>query len=85
MHAAQLRHRVVAVLDEDPLVELVGAVEADGRVDRGVTRQVEVADELVQEEAAKALGGPRVAREQCALDDFGEVDQGEDGASRFVK
>ena len=57
MDAAQLGHRVVAVLDEDPLVELVGAVESDGRVDRRVTRKIEVADELVEEESAQALGG----------------------------
>ena len=78
VHAAQLRDRVVAVLDEDLLVELLGALRADRRVDRRVTRHVEVADELVEEEPAQALGRSRVAGEECTLDHFGQVDQGED-------
>jgi len=43
VHATQLSHRVVAVLDKDPLIELVGTVESDGRVDRSVAREIEVA------------------------------------------
>ena len=57
VHSAELGDRVVAVLVEDPLVEVVGAVQSDGGVDRRVTGQVEVADELVEEESSQALRG----------------------------
>jgi hypothetical protein len=50
VHAAQLGDAVVAVLEEDPVVELLGALQADGRVDRLVAAGVELADELVQEQ-----------------------------------
>ena len=53
--AAQLGHRVVAVLEEDPLVELLGPAQPDGGVDAGVAGDVQVADELVEEEPAQAL------------------------------
>ena len=45
---------------------------------RGVAGDVEVADELVEEQPAQALGRAGVAGEQGALDDLGQVDQGED-------
>ncbi len=54
--AAELGHRIVAVLDEDALVELLRAGQADGGVDGRVPRHVEVADELVEEEPAQVLG-----------------------------
>ena len=50
--AAQLCHRVVAVLDEDLLVELLRSLQADRRVDRRVARDVQVPDELVEEQPA---------------------------------
>ena len=78
MHAAELRDGVVAVLEEHALVELLGALQADGRVDGEVAGEVEIADELVEEEPAQALVGARVAREQRALHDLGQVDQRED-------
>ena len=54
--AAELGHRIVAVLDEDALVELLRAGQADGGVDGRVPRHVEVAHELVEEEPAQVLG-----------------------------
>ena len=56
VHAAQLGDGIVAVLVEDLLVQVVGAVETDRRVDRRVARQVEVPDEFVEEQPAQALG-----------------------------
>ena len=76
--AAELGHRVVAVLEEDLLVELLGPLQADRGVDRGVTGDVQLTDELVQEEPAQALRGPGVAGEQGPLDHLGQVDQRED-------
>ena len=75
--AAELGDRVVAVLEEHPLVQLLGAFEADGRIDAVVAGDVEVADELVEEQPAQALRAAAVAGEQRALDDLGEVDEGE--------
>ena len=75
--AAELRHGVVAVLEEHPVVELLGAPQPDGGVDGLVAGDVEVADELVEEEPAEALGRAAVAGEQGALHDLGQVDQGE--------
>ena len=80
VHAAELGDRVVAVLEEHPVVELLGPAQADGGVDGEVAGDVEVADELVEEQAAQALVGPRVPGEQRALHDLGQVDQGEDRA-----
>ena len=77
MHTAQLRHGVVAVLEEHLLVQLLGSLEADGGVDRDVAGDVEVADELVEEQPSEALRAAAVAGEERALDDLGEVDEGE--------
>ena len=55
VHAAELRDGVVAVLEEHPVVELLGALQADGGVDGEVAGEVEVGDELVEEQAAQAL------------------------------
>ena len=78
MDAAELRDGVVAVLEEDALVELLGAAQADGGVDGGVAGEVEVADELVEEQAAQALVAARVPGEERALHDLGQVDERED-------
>ena len=75
--AAELGDRVVAVLEEHPVVELLGPTQAHGGVDGGVAADVELVDELVEEQPAQALGRPRVAGEQGPLDDLGQVDQGE--------
>ena len=80
VHAAELGDRVVAVLEEDPVVELLGPAKAHGGVDGRVAADVEVADELVEEEAAQALGRSGVAGEQRALHDLGQVDEREDRA-----
>ena len=61
VHAAQLGDRVVAVLAEDALVELVGAGGADGRRPGGLPGLLE---ELVEEEAAQRLGRAGVAGEE---------------------
>ena len=44
---------------------------------RLVAADVEVAHELVEEQPAQALGRPGIAGKQGALDDLGQVDQGE--------
>ena len=79
MHAAELGDGVVAVLEEDPVVELLGPPQPDRGVDGGVAADVEVADELVEEEAPQALGAAGVAGEQGALHDLGQVDEREHG------
>ena len=79
VHAAELGNGVVAVLEEHPVVELLGPGQAHGGVHAVVPADVEVADELVEEQAPKALGGAGVASEQGSLDDLGQVDQGEHG------
>jgi hypothetical protein len=58
VHAAELRDRVVAVLDEDLLVERLGPPEADGGVEGLISADVQVADELVEEQPPEALGAP---------------------------
>ncbi len=78
--AAELGDRVVAVLEEDLLVEVVRAREPDRCVDGHVAREVEVTDELVEKESAQTLRRPRVPGEECSFDDLGQVDQGEDRA-----
>ena len=55
VHAAELRDGVVAILEEDAVVQRFGALESDGGVDGEIAREVEVGDELVEEEATKAL------------------------------
>ena len=74
--AAQLGHRIVAVLEEDLLVELLGPLDAHGGVHRGVAGDVQLTHELVEEQPAEALGRARVAGEQGALHHLGQVDQG---------
>ena len=78
VHAGQLGHGIVAVLDEHLLVQVFGPLEADRGVDRVITRDVEIADELVEEEPPEALGAAAVPGEQRALHDLGKVDQRED-------
>jgi hypothetical protein len=63
MDTTELCDRVVAVLVENALVELVGAVHAHGGVDGGVATQVQIAHEFVEEQSTQALGGSRVSRE----------------------
>ena len=55
VHAAELGDGVVAVLEEDAVVELLGPAQADGRVDGRVAGDVEIADELVEEQPPEAL------------------------------
>ena len=78
MHSAELSDGVVAVLVEDPLVEVVGSFEADRGVNVGVAVEFEVAHELIEEQTAQTLGRARVPREEGALHDLGQVDQRED-------
>ena len=72
---AQLRDRVVAVAEEDRLVELRGALALpqldDGHLGQGV-------GELVEEQTAQRAGVARVAGEQRALDRLRQVDERED-------
>jgi hypothetical protein len=55
-HAAQLGHRVVAVLEEDLLVELLRTGQSDGGIDRLVAADVEIPDELVEEQPPHRIG-----------------------------
>ena len=74
VRAAELRHRVVAITDEDALVELRGAL-AFAAVP-GAARGHGVR-ELVEEEAAQRARIARVAGEERALDRLGQVHQRE--------
>src|SRR5438093_1883943 len=83
VHAAELSHRVVAVLDEHALVELLGPSRAGVGVRRAAARgrrEAAGAEEFVDEEAAERLRRARIAREQRAFHDLGQVDEREDGA-----
>src|ERR1019366_1857429 len=71
VHAAKLRHRIVAELDKDLLIEIIRASESDCRVDGGVTSQLQVTDELVEKESAQTFRGTRVTSKESALDDLG--------------
>ena len=77
MHAAELGDGVVAVFDEHLLVQLFGALHPDRGVDSVVARDVEVADELVEEQSAQALGAAAVAGEQRPLHHLGQVHERE--------
>ncbi len=79
MDPAELGDRVVAVLEEHPVVEVLGPGHSDGGVDRLVAGDVQVADELVEEQPAQALRRSGVPGEQCTLDDLGQIDEREDG------
>ena len=79
MRATELRHRVVAVLVEDLVEELLGARDAY-TLGLAAGRRRAIADlvcELVEEEAAQRLGGPRVAGEERTLHRFREIGQRE--------
>ncbi len=79
MSAAELRDRVVAVLVEDLVEELLGARDADGLgLAAGGSRAIaDLVRELVEEQPAQRLRGPRVAGEERALDRFRQVGQRE--------
>ena len=77
---AELCHRVVAVLEEDLLVELLGPHQPDGCIDAVVAAHVEVPYELVQEQPPQALGRAGVAGEESPLHHLWQVDQSEDRA-----
>ncbi len=79
MHPAELRHRIVAVFEEDAVVELLGPGQADGGVHPVVAAQVEIANELVEEQPPQALAAAGVTGEERPLDHLGQVDQGEHG------
>jgi hypothetical protein len=73
---AELRDRVVAVAEEDALVELAGAL-ALLAVERPRRAGLGVLGELVEVEAAQRALVARVAREQRALHRLGKVHQRE--------
>ena len=75
--AADLGDRVVAVAEEDALVELRGAL-ALGAVE-GPGAGLDVGGELLEEEPPDRPRVARVAGEQRALDRLGQVDEREDG------
>ena len=75
--AADLGDRVVAVADEDALVEARGALALDA-VERPLAVR-HVAGELLEEQPPQRPRVARVAREQRALDGLRQVDEAEDG------
>ena len=76
VRAAELRDRVVAVADEDPLVELGGAAPSSpSQAAPGSGQRV---GELVEEQPAQRALVARVAREQRALDRLRQPDEPED-------
>jgi hypothetical protein len=77
VRAAELGDGVVAVADEDPLVQLRGALALLGlRRARVLGQRV---GELVEEQAAQRARVAGVAREERALHRLGQVDEREDG------
>ena len=77
MGAADLGDRVVAVAEEDALVELRRAL-ALGAVE-GPPAGRDVGGELLQVEAADGPGIARIAGEKRPLDGLRQVDEGEHG------
>ena len=75
MRAAELGDGVVAVADEDPLVELARALALVASKGGAVRQRV---GELVEEQPPQRALIARVAGEQRALDRLGQVDQRED-------
>ena len=75
VRAAELRDRVVAVAEEDRLVELRRAIALAQLHDRHLRQRVR---ELVEEQPAQRPDVARVAREERALDRLGQVDERED-------
>jgi hypothetical protein len=73
--AAELRYRVVAVAEEDPLVQLGRAITL-ALVRSGGS---DVVRELVQVEAAQRALVARIARKKRSLDGLGQPHEREDG------
>jgi hypothetical protein len=46
-----LGNRIVAVFDEDLLVEVVSSIETNGGIDGGVPGEIEVTHEFVEKES----------------------------------
>ena len=78
VRAAELRHGVVAELEEDPLVEVLGPLGTD--LGAAPSALAALRRELVQEQAPQRPGVARIAREQRALHDLGQVHDAEDRA-----
>src|SRR4029078_10072477 len=76
VRAAQLGHRIVAVAEEDRLVELRRPLALTQLDDGHLGQRV---DELVEKQAAERAGVARVAGKERALDRFREIDEREDG------
>ena len=74
MRAAELRDRVVAVADEDPLVQLAARSPSLPSQRAALGHRV---GELLEEQAAQGARVARVAREQRALHRLGQVDERE--------
>ena len=77
VHTTQLRHRVVAILEEHLLVQFLGPLQTDGGVHTLIAGDVEVAHELVEKQSPQTLGTSAVPSEQRTLDHLGQVHQSE--------
>ena len=78
VHAPELGHGIVAVLNEHRVVEARGPFTAGGRCGALGSCPRDVPRELVEEQSPQRLRGARVAGEHRTFDRFGQVDQGED-------
>ena len=77
VHAAQLGHAVVAVLEEHSVVELFGPPQTYRGVDGLVARDVEVTHEFLEEQAPQRQRRARITGEQGPLHHLGQVYQRE--------
>jgi hypothetical protein len=57
VHPAELSDRVISVLEEDLLIEVVGSFQPDRGVNARVAVKIKVPHELIEEKTAEALGG----------------------------
>lgn len=86
MHPAELRHRIIAVLEENALIQLFAAAMRRRKVRRyivGRARKLAVAEKLVEQQATQRLCGSRIARKQRPLHDFGQISKNKDRAIRI--
>jgi hypothetical protein len=83
MDPTELGDRIVAVLEEHPLIEILGPAMVDEWVGTAETfgqsfdTGIGVVYELVQKQPSNRLGRPGVAGEECPFHYFRKVDQGE--------
>ena len=78
VRTTQLGDGVVSVFVEDPGVEPLSPLDADSRTVRLPCGHV--SEKLVEKQTADGLGRPRVACEECTLDDLRQIGEHKDRA-----